>query len=270
MVDVHTGESITLRCQAASRVRCQPCSVRYRRRVRRIFASGYVDRPTERAYLVTLTAPGDHAHELRGQRCPCTPEEGVDLAVWNATAGQRWNRFVTYLRRIAPGDVEYARAAEVQARGALHFHAIIRTRCELAGRKSLLRSIAIRWGFGHAIDVQAVTSTSAASYCAKYVSKSADDRADMPWLDRCTGERTTAARYRPWSASRRWGLTMAALREAQRSWAVATAAAEQEQSSNAVPLDGSGQPLHPSSQRSPDASRGSPEPPCFSGRQAGS
>jgi hypothetical protein len=97
-----------------------------------------------------------------------------------------------------------------------------------------LRLLAIKHGFGHSVDLQLVTSESAASYCAKYVSKSASDRDRLPWLDRATGEVVTGCRrYRTWTASRRWGLTMLALKRAQAAWFLEAAAGEPAQGANA-------------------------------------
>jgi hypothetical protein len=66
-----------------------------------------------------------------------------------------------------------------------------------------LRALAIHHGFGHAIDVSGVADELAASYVAKYVSKSCADRFYMPWVDRRTGKATQGhGRYRCWTASR--------------------------------------------------------------------
>jgi hypothetical protein len=216
------------RCGRSSRTACQPCSETYRRRVRRIFLSGWSDNPAERLWLLTLTAPGERQHALRdGRTCDCTPDGGVNLPVWNAQAGKGFNRFVQDLRR-ALGDVEYCRAAEVQKRGALHFHVLVR--CDSLGRSVdnprrpegewWLRRLAIKHGFGHSVDLQVVRTEAAAGYCAKYASKSAADRDALPWLDVRTGEVGTGnRRYRPWSSSRRWSpLTMRALKTAQAEW----------------------------------------------------
>ncbi len=61
-----------------------------------------------------------------GDICPCTPIDGINLAEWHSDVGQRWSWLVTALRR-AVGDVQYCKATEVQDRGAVHFHALIRT-----------------------------------------------------------------------------------------------------------------------------------------------
>lgn len=227
------------RCSRSSRVACVPCSETYRRRVRRVFASGWRDDVPGGFFMLTLTAPGREQHRRRdGQVCPCTPLGGISEAEWNATAGKRFNKFMTYVRR-RYGDVQYARAAEVQRRGLLHFHVLLRTSprhnqrlSEDYGRSAdaPLRLLAIACGFGHEIRLDAIDPVSvgrAAHYCAKYVSKSAADRESLPWLER-TGEIVMGqSRYRPWSSSRRWGLTMAAIRRAQASWWASGAAAEE-------------------------------------------
>jgi hypothetical protein len=148
--------------------------------------------------FVTLTAPGRSEHrDARGHVCRCTPEGGTDLAEWNATASTRWNRFVQELSRFVGADVvtydaqgkrhrvqglSYFRGAEVQRRGALHYHVLLRRRdgAPLAIRTRDFRRIAVSHGFGHSVDVQAMQPDHAA-YVAKYVAKSANDRREVPW-----------------------------------------------------------------------------------------
>ena len=126
LVCVGCGAQLVRRCSRSSRVACVPCSETYRHRVRRVFESGWSDDPRARVFMLTLTAPGERVHRRPdGRKCPCTGPGGTNLAEWNATAGKRFNKAVTYLRR-RYGDVQYARAAEVQKRGALHFHVLVR------------------------------------------------------------------------------------------------------------------------------------------------
>jgi hypothetical protein len=70
------------------------------------------------------------------------------------------------------------------------------------------------------LDPIAAGDLRAAGYVAKYVSKATDQRGEVPWdtVDSHTGEVVAVpeARYRTWSASRGWGMTMKALREALR------------------------------------------------------
>lgn len=126
VVCIACSGSFVKRCSRSSRVACLPCSETYRRRVRRVFLSGYSDNPLRRVYMLTLTAPGSGRHRRPdGTWCRCTPEGGVNPAEWNGTAGMRFNRFMQDLRRRL-GDVQYAKAAEVQRRHLLHFHVLIR------------------------------------------------------------------------------------------------------------------------------------------------
>lgn len=215
------NDAISIRCSASSRARCAPCSETYRRRVGRIFASGRTDSVCERLCFLTLTAPSDKGrHRIggSGEWCPCTPEGGVNIAEWNATAGQRWSHFVEDLRREFGRDLQFCKAAEAQERGAMHFHALVRSCADLASAKARIRQIAMKHGFGHEVDVRAARIGDE-WYCAKYASKSAADRAQVPWLDLRTGELVVGnPRLRVWTSSRKWGLTMKALRVIQSTW----------------------------------------------------
>lgn len=237
LVNVVSGEVLVVDCSSSRRNRCEYCATRYRRRVRRVFDSGWTDSPADRMQLLTLTAPGSDVHYLpSGEACECTPPGGVVLGQWNASAGARWNDFITDVRRSIPGceSLQYCKAAECQQRGALHFHAMVRSRVNLLKHRRKLRQLAIRHGFGHAVDVQAVSMgegmrSSAASYCAKYVSKACDDRDAMPWMD-ADGELIVGqGKYRTWTCSRAWGSTMRQLRREQREWAAMCAAVREAQ-----------------------------------------
>ena len=140
------------RCGSASATRCSPCAETKRRQVARVARSGMV-RPGH-SYMLTLTCGGSGSHFLpSGERCPCTPPEGVDLASWNASVGKRWNWFVTDLRREPGVELEYFKATEVQRRGALHLHVPMRFRRPCRVSKRRLRELAMRWGFGHEINL---------------------------------------------------------------------------------------------------------------------
>jgi len=210
--------------------------------------------------LVTLTAQGDKEHYLRdGEPCRCTPLGGTSVAAFNATASKQFNRWMQDMRRTY-GPIEYARAAEIQdgkrrsdgkGRGALHFHVLVRAENEGLVRRDFkkrdpfcpMRLIAMKHGFGHSIDVEDAKAGTA-WYCAKYASKSAAERAVMPWFDRVTGELVVGnGRYRTWTASRGWGLTMKDVRRAQAEWARAHPlsgsedATETDQAADGGPLD---------------------------------
>jgi hypothetical protein len=93
-----------------------------------------------------------------------------------------------------------------------------------------VHDLAVRAGFGCVLDLRPVRSgrdvRSVCSYVSKYVTKSSDQRQDVPWsrivqvLDEETGELSDLVNpdptYRTWSASRGYGLTMRAIREALR------------------------------------------------------
>lgn len=175
-----------------------------------------------------------------GDVCPCTPVAGVDLPRWNAGHSARWNHFRTVLRREVP-QLEFMRGVEVQDRGALHDHAMVWSPVPL--RLQDVRKLAMRCGFGHSVDLAPCPpgSKRAAYYVAKYITKAVDSRGDVPWwgeelhdVDTVTGEMIyreglVDARYRTWSMSRRWGLTMAAVKADAREYARAKAKAEEDQ-----------------------------------------
>lgn len=256
-------ETRVMRCGTSSPRRCGPCSTTYRGRIGLKAGSGL--RPSRAGEVVgrnglflTVTAPGTSAHYMPdGRLCRCTPEGGVDLAAWNASAGVNFNRLMTYLRRqlganrsfrvvLSTGEVLgfrkkdpggasvkngglkrekdwralHFRAAEVQKRrGALHFHVLLVADDgrPLSLSKGQLRNLAMRWGFGHEVDVQPVQPGHAA-YVAKYVSKSAGDRLTVPWWkvdpDKPFGA-STAATYRTWSSSPEFGQPIALIRRLQ-------------------------------------------------------
>jgi hypothetical protein len=211
------------RCNGHRASICVPCSERYRRRLARIAETGS-NRRSGYLYMLTLTAPGDAEHYLpNGDACACTPVGGVDLAEWNASAAARWNHLRTLLKRENPG-LQFLRAVEVQKRGALHLHVIVWVPGDVLLTPEL-RRMALRCGFGHSVDLAPVTpgSRKHAYYVSKYVTKACDSRHDVPWaiddVDPATGEilrREVPGRYRVWSASREWGLTMADMRQLAR------------------------------------------------------
>lgn len=131
------------------------------------------------------------------------------------------------LRRELP-DLEFMRGVEVQdgkrrddgrGRGALHDHFLFRTAYPVDER--LIRRLAMRAGFGHSVEMTecAPGSKREAYYVSKYITKATDSRQQVPWradvVDVETGEvsrELVAGRYRTWSCSRRWGVTMAQVR----------------------------------------------------------
>lgn len=248
------AEEVVVKCGSASSEACEPCGVAHRGRVTVVAYSGLRRRPVPGrrlavspvALFLTLTAPGvrqHHPYTVKGGQkvwdntrwCRCTPALGTNLAKWNGASGKAFNRLMQDLRRL-PGldDVVYVKAAEVQRRGALHFHVILRRRAGgvLAMDLERVGALAIEHGFGHEVDLQKVEPRHGA-YIAKYAAKAANQRPDVPWcgrrrkvvtvLDEHTGELvdhhmwqlSLTPTYRTWTASRAWGDSMKAVRLAQ-------------------------------------------------------
>ncbi|MFI0735002.1 replication initiator [Streptomyces sp. NPDC021225] len=206
--------------------------------------------------FVTLTAPSfGPVHNRRttdaGQNLACRcgirhpaddPALGTPLSpatydyagavLWNAHAGALWARFTTYLRRELAAHlgmtqkalnaslrVSFAKVAEYQRRGLVHFHAVIRldgpegsnqappawatsdalTHAikEAAGRAVLtVASDAIgerQLGWGDQLDIREIaalgdgelTDQKVAAYVAKYATKSAEDSGTVDRSLRC-------------------------------------------------------------------------------------
>jgi hypothetical protein len=240
------GAEAFVRCNSSRRSRCRSCAAIYRGRVAAVAEGGLAVAPVDGALMVSVTAPGNVLHFRQGaegeaEMCPCTGLDGVDLAEFNASVTARWNRFLEALRRgeASPGikgrrvhvGIEYFNAREVQKRGAIHCHSLFRRTdgkpLQLAKRR--VRELAIRHGFGHEVQVEVAglgkharggrrpgRAVLAARYCAKYVSKSADERERAPWPSEAPG-----ACWRTWTSSRRWGSSMREVREAARARAIA-------------------------------------------------
>jgi len=147
----------------------------------------------------------------------------MPLSEWNPQCAKFWNRFRTRLAQDLGYAFAFFRAVEVQkkTRRALHLHVLIRVDRPLL--ESTLRRYAIDAGFGHSVDLEPLApgSRKAANYVSKYATKDADFSQRVPWAvdhaDPITGEITRvdvdAPRYRNWSSSRSWGVTMKQLRE---------------------------------------------------------
>jgi len=232
--------SDVMRCGNHRASKCGPCSARYRHRVQRVAAEGLLHHSASGyLYLLTVTAPAADEHlqwtpgwDRKSPRpvCGCDREMADGLGLWNASASMRWNRLRTSLKRLSP-DLQYFKAVETQKRGAIHYHLPVWSPVPL--NSVVVQGLALRAGFGCVLDLDPIKAGDlrAAAYVSKYVSKATDSRDEVPWeadvLDRETGEvrlMRTEARYRTWSASRGWGMTMRAVREAIRAAAVVRAA----------------------------------------------
>lgn len=217
-------------CNSSRQSRCVPCARRYRHRVEMVCQSGMLGRV---GFCLTVTAPGQNVHCWSHKRincaddgctdCPCTPAGGTDLRAWNVGLTPRSNRLIEAIRRgeaspLVKGrrqsvPLEYFQARELQKRGALHCHIpLVRSDGKpLHLDKRLLRQLAMRHGFGHAMTFKPFTG-GLANYCAKYVSKAADQRLYVPWLPECRNRRREAT-YRTWTRSRGYGKSMREVRQ---------------------------------------------------------
>ncbi|MFB8176056.1 replication initiator [Streptomyces sp. NPDC001709] len=157
---------LLVRCNNRRTTRCPACAEVYRRDTFHLITAGLrggKGTPERVAahprVFATFTAPGFgpvHNRRTDGRRCRCgthhdqnddtlgTPLDpdtyDYEAAVlWNAHAGQLWRRFSIYLRREVAkraglsqrrfrehARVSFAKVAEYQKRGAVHFHAVIR------------------------------------------------------------------------------------------------------------------------------------------------
>lgn len=243
MLCAHCAERAHFPCGTRHEKRCGNCSRVYRRRLARLaeYGASLPSRSRWSGGMLTLTAPGTDPHRAwvvggsnrDAPMCGCTLTQGrKSLAIWNASASSRWNHLRTALRQQYP-DLEFFAAKEVQTRGALHLHVIIANPEPIDVR--LVQAMARRAGFGCVLDYAPAEPGSRrfAYYVSKYVTKDAEP-AGVAWLrevlDKRTGEVTvqTRARYRPWSQSRDYGLTMAELRRLARVAAARAAAAKRD------------------------------------------
>lgn len=210
-------------CRAHRASRCVPCSERYRRLLVRIAESRSASTHRGHGSFLTLTAPGEREHARwvpgrPGGGGPCGCRVG-DLAEWNAAAGQAWNRLRLGLSRLCL--FEYFRVVEVQKRGALHLHILVWSAEPL--QRGEVQELALAAGFGCQVDLSPLSPQRHAHYAAKYATKATDQRGAAPWavdvVNTRTGEITRGrapARYRTWSSSRQWGLTVKEVRAANR------------------------------------------------------
>ncbi|MFF3873223.1 replication initiator [Streptomyces sp. NPDC001978] len=157
---------LLVRCNNRRATRCPACAETYRRDTYHLITAGLrggkgtPDRvATHPRVFATFTAPGFgpvHNRRTGGRPCRCGTDHDQDDAVlgtpldpdtydyeaavlWNAHAGDLWRRFSIYLRREVAkraglsqrrfrdhARVSFAKVAEYQKRGAVHFHAVIR------------------------------------------------------------------------------------------------------------------------------------------------
>ncbi|MFC8239398.1 replication initiator [Streptomyces chartreusis] len=157
---------LLVRCNNRRATRCAACAETYRRDTYHLITAGLrggkgtpEQVSTHPRVFATFTAPGFgpvHHRRTDGHPCRCgTHHDQEDTALgtplnsdtydyeaavlWNAHAGALWRRFSIYLRREVAkragltqrtfrdhARVSFAKVAEYQKRGAVHFHAVIR------------------------------------------------------------------------------------------------------------------------------------------------
>ncbi|MFJ4368222.1 replication initiator [Streptomyces chartreusis] len=157
---------LLVRCNNRRATRCAACAETYRRDTYHLITAGLrggkgasEQVATHPRVFATLTAPSFgpvHNRPNGGRDCRCgtrhdenDPALGTPLdpdtydyesaVLWNAHAGALWRRFSIYLRREVAkragltqrafcdhARISFAKVAEYQKRGAVHFHAVIR------------------------------------------------------------------------------------------------------------------------------------------------
>ncbi|MGW4866294.1 replication initiator [Streptomyces chartreusis] len=242
---------LLVRCNNRRATRCTACAETYRRDTYHLITAGLrggkgtsEQVATHPRVFATFTAPSFgpvHNRPSSGRDCNCgirhddqDPILGTPLnpdtydyeaaVLWNAHAGELWRRFSIYLRREvakragltqrafrAHARISFAKVAEYQKRGAVHFHAVIRIDGPEGGDTSppawataQLLTDAIRaaatatriggpevdgrthtFAFGRQLDVrpirsadfddgQELTERAVAAYIAKYATKGAE------------------------------------------------------------------------------------------------
>ncbi|MFJ6393615.1 replication initiator [Streptomyces sp. NPDC091972] len=157
---------LLVRCNNRRTTRCPACAEVYRRDTFHLITAGLRGGKgtpeqvgTHPRVFATFTAPGFgpvHNRRTDGRPCRCGHHHDQDddtlgtplnpdtydyeaAVLWNAHAGHLWRRFSIYLRRVVAkraglsqrrlrdhARVSFAKVAEYQKRGAVHFHAVIR------------------------------------------------------------------------------------------------------------------------------------------------
>ncbi|MFM9492265.1 replication initiator [Streptomyces galilaeus] len=157
---------LLVRCNNRRATRCAACAEVYRRDTFHLITAGLRGGKgtpdqvaTHPRVFATFTAPGFgpvHNRRTDGRPCRCGTHHDQDddvlgtpldpdrydyeaAVLWNAHAGALWRRFSIYLRREVAKRagltqrtfrehawISFAKVAEYQKRGAVHFHAVIR------------------------------------------------------------------------------------------------------------------------------------------------
>ncbi|MGW2818614.1 replication initiator [Streptomyces sp. NPDC001415] len=241
---------LLVRCNNRRATRCPSCAETYRRDTYQLITAGLRGGKgtpdtvgTHPRVFATFTAPsfGPVHNRPASGRCRCGTQHSADAdelgtplapetydydaaVLWNAHASKIWARFSIYLRREVAkragltqrevadhARVSFAKVAEYQKRGAIHFHAVIRldgpeggdtppppwatadllTDAIRAAAKAahvdgpVLDGRAHTFGFGRQLDIRTIRSAdfaagtelsdrAVAAYIAKYATKGAE------------------------------------------------------------------------------------------------
>lgn len=211
------GHKIRVRCSFTDAAMCESCSSLHAGDVRRLIIEGMGDSPCT---FVTFTAPGREiggsVHSLRAEhgvarRCSCgsvhsptddqigTPVhpdtfDYTAVADWNAHARRLLTITIQKVARLNRQPVVWVGVPELQTRGLLHFHIVIRGIIpahiidlavnggpSLRGGRSVTPASHAGHRFGQKVDVQLVCDDHGrrrtASYLAKYLTKASTSSA---------------------------------------------------------------------------------------------
>lgn len=216
-----------VRCNSRIRHECRSCADLYAGDWARILRSGALPGPDvpasaldgQQFLFLTLTAPSfGKCHNTSGRRCSCGKVHrgeglrGVPLdpshyayghqVSWNYHAGALWDATRLALGRCCP-SMTYAVVREWQARGALHFHALLRVpigstdvlKVQSAAQRVLVTRDAKRYGWGRQARCEELGSADATASSIGYVSKALGYSAKS-WSENLRAARQLGPEYR--------------------------------------------------------------------------
>ncbi len=145
------GVSAVIFLGSCGQWKCKVCGRRKAWRFVGIARAG-CDLATERIRVLTLTAPRE------------------DPAVSWAQLGPRWHKLCERLARRLGRRISYFAAVELQQRGNVHMHVLMRDTGYIP--KPMVHALGYESGFGFS-DIRQVNSASGVKYVTKYLTKSA-------------------------------------------------------------------------------------------------
>lgn len=162
VLDRETGEYLHVPCR---RRRCVWCGPNIWAKLRRAdFYSGLAGVGMERLRVMFVTAPGGE----------------LDCEAWNEGASGRWHHLFTLMRQhFASAELEFWKVGELQRRGAIHYHVVVRSRVPIYISHGLLQRLAMMAGFGQVCGVEGVRPYAQPvrvilAYLGKYLTKACE------------------------------------------------------------------------------------------------